>query len=1102
MAENSSNNSHKYLQIAQINVNSIIANLRRYNLQKFIDNHSPDILLLSETKLNPKYKPYFPNYTILRSDRPSSKRGGGTAILIKENISHERIYTPSSAHNKILEYTIIKIKLNHNKKLYVISAYANNEDNEIFINEINYLFNKLNLSSHNNYYLLAGDLNARHQSWGDRESNCKGRLLKKWYDDNCINFKASLYGPHTASFPSADTYLDLCISDSRLHFTDLVDMKIRTHIYESDHMALKYTIETANLELLSYQEENNKSFLFKKTNWKKFKKELNSLCDFEIPHDRNLTINEINHYLAEISKNINISIQKIVPKYQPKKDVFTYLNHKTVKLHKYKSYLLTILNKYRKGLLNINLNTTFIKFLINSININLKAEFKSLYTKHWEAEHKKINYRDPSKFFPKINQHFRPRQPPELGTLKVDENELELMQRSECDVNNLFKIDNKFFIENPNDVLNIMGAFYEKINSPRYTNVNTRIKGIVDNAIEKYKQEFNQRRELNVGITNFNAKNTAINPNTTNIGELNFFASYESVYQIFARLPNKTSSGLDKIPHIVLKNLSSKVILYYTILFNNCLNLKYFPTEWKCAKILPILKKGKDATLPTSFRPISLTQNISKIYESLINNLITKFSEENKIIPDNQFGFRFKHSTYHAINKLLQDVNEKLYEKKFVAACLIDIEKAFDSVWINGLLYKLIKLNFPIELIDLIYDMIKDKQFVTWDGKNLSSIKFIIKEGLQQGTVNSPKLYNIYTHAVLNLFNQNLDNNEASIAFADDYIAYVTGDTAAQAKTKLETLVNKINKYYLTWNLRPSATKCETILFHQPQRFLSQRKNIKDFCIKIFGDNNSQDSVIAHKKTVKYLGVTIDYLLRLNTHLSQQLDKANKTFRSLARLFYSNNLEPRAKVICYLLLIRPILTYGAPLWWNTSASMMEKFRKFERKCLKAALHMYRTPYSNFERHYSNSDIYNAAGIPRIDNFIIKLTRDYYNSNSGHKNSIINSFTNIKNQEWALRAPSGYFSPQAFMYFDKIGNIQDSNNTPIIYHVSRNKANKSINFSKQMLNDLKYSTSIPNRDLHDFSRITNKYFWLSQDDKLIDEIRRRMLRKKHHQNNLL
>ncbi|CAD6245424.1 GSCOCG00013698001-RA-CDS [Cotesia congregata] len=111
-------------------------------------------------------------------------------------------------------------------------------------------------------------------------------------------------------------------------------------------------------------------------------------------------------------------------------------------------------------------------------------------------------------------------------------------------------------------------------------------------------------------------------------------------------------------------------------------------------------------------------------------------ADENKIIPDNQFGFRARHSTVHAINKFSSDINRHL---------LIDLEKAFDSVWLNGLIYVLIILNFPTKLILLIYDMIHGKSFITWDGINFSTLVFNILEGLQQGTVTSPALFIIFT---------------------------------------------------------------------------------------------------------------------------------------------------------------------------------------------------------------------------------------------------------------------------------------------------------------------------------------------------------------------
>lgn len=89
---------------------------------------------------------------------------------------------------------------------------------------------------------------------------------------------------------------------------------------------------------------------------------------------------------------------------------------------------------------------------------------------------------------------------------------------------------------------------------------------------------------------------------------------------ILKNLANKTSSGLDGIPPIILKHLPAQMIIYLAILFNNAINHSYFPSAWKNAKVLPILKEGKCPTDPSSYRPISLTPSLSKVFEAVINN--------------------------------------------------------------------------------------------------------------------------------------------------------------------------------------------------------------------------------------------------------------------------------------------------------------------------------------------------------------------------------------------------------------------------------------------------------------------------------------------------
>ena len=135
-----------------------------------------------------------------------------------------------------------------------------------------------------------------------------------------------------------------------------------------------------------------------------------------------------------------------------------------------------------------------------------------------------------------------------------------------------------------------------------------------------------------------------------------------------------------------------------------------------------------------------------------------------------------------------------------VAACLIDIEKAFDTVWIPGLIYKMIKKNFPEYLIKIVWDMITNKTFIMTDGSNTSSKEFSIENGLQQGTVNSPLLFSIYYNDLLNLFNLNTSTHKRSIAFADDLIIYVTGRKTKTIRNRTLSQNQRLLSYMETKN--------------------------------------------------------------------------------------------------------------------------------------------------------------------------------------------------------------------------------------------------------------------------------------------------------------
>ena len=103
------------------------------------------------------------------------------------------------------------------------------------------------------------------------------------------------------------------------------------------------------------------------------------------------------------------------------------------KIHKFKSYLVTTLNKtLRKHYHTVptTLNIAHIKSLLKEINSVLKAEYRLAYTKYWDTLIKHIDHTKPDKFFPKINRFFRPKNQLQIEGLTVKADRLPLLNRS------------------------------------------------------------------------------------------------------------------------------------------------------------------------------------------------------------------------------------------------------------------------------------------------------------------------------------------------------------------------------------------------------------------------------------------------------------------------------------------------------------------------------------------------------------------------------------------------------------------------------------------------------------------------------------------------
>ncbi|XP_076224455.1 uncharacterized protein LOC143174605 [Nomia melanderi] len=952
------------------------------------------------------------------------------------------------------------------------------------------LFTELNLSSTSKYYIIAGDFNTRHTSWSNSSNSNRGNTLKNWIDENDVTYRINLLHSEFPSYPRNGSFIDLFLADARINFQNAAHNKLETIPFTSDHEAIAAVINISDQRLALRDIQNEHRFNFAKTNWKKFKNIL-SKYNPDIPSNTNISIKQIDQHLNDIKIKILETIEQTVPKFQTANSTDKYLNRKIKQLQKEEAQAIATIRSIRRTMAagpHIRHSIHIINSRIKALRRKIKMEIDKEVNNYWFNRISKINPKQSHKMFPDINSIFRKKEPLTIPALKISAEDTDLLYGANIDPKTLHIDGNdNFWVKNNIEKLNLLGAYYSKVNDQNTEINNPKFTNIIEREYCKINTELVSKSPAT--LCTFNHNNSAVIPLPTDEASMHLTNLYK-VEKKFKCLNSKKSAGNDNIPNIALKNLPRNTILLYTILFNNMLNHSYFPVEWKNAKTIAILKKGKDKSNPSSYRPISLLSNIGKVYERIINDALIEECHKKEIIPENQYGFRRHHSTIHAINKLASDVCWALNGHKCVGACLVDLEKAFDTVWLHGLIYKLKKKGFSLMLIKIIKNMISDRSFQTSLGKEISQINFQINNGLQQGTINSPILFNIYTSDILKLFGP--DNTSCSLlAYADDLIIYRADNSPKEVQATLQIAIKKIFNYYKAWKFKVNTDKCESILFRPSCKSASYsiQKYHKNF--ELVGVERGEKPII-NKTAVKYLGMLLDNRFLLNVHPLTQLGKAKKAFAANARIFHSRKLNTKVKIICYQALIRPIMTYGCEMWYNTGASLMERFRVFERRCLRACVGIYRSESSNFKKYIRNSIIYNRANVNRIDNFIIKLVRNYFARVSEIQNNSLIFPIAFPDENYIRNSlNSGFIPPEAFIFLDKNGYIQNSNAVPLLYHTPRHMSKKAITYQSPLkevnlnLQRLVYNTDIPQRDQVESQRMKTdckRYWWLADQYK--------------------
>jgi hypothetical protein len=298
------------------------------------------------------------------------------------------------------------------------------------------------------------------------------------------------------------------------------------------------------------------------------------------------------------------------------------------------------------------------------------------------------------------------------------------------------------------------------------------------------------------------------------------------------------------------------------LIFEKCLETGQYPCLWKKANVQPTHKKDS-RQIASNYRPISLLCISGKIFEKIIFDQMYSFLEANHLLNVNQSGFRPGDSTINQLLSITHEIFASFEHFDETRAAFLDLSKAFDKTWHEGLLYKLKNLGIAGSLLDLLKNYLSDRyQRVVLNGQESEWMN--ISAGVPQGSVLGPLLFLVY----INDLTENISSNIK--LFADDASLFTRINNNVNAShERLMSDLEKITEWAHQWKMKfnPDITKqaievvfsckyAKTKPIHPPLTF-----------------NNIP---VARRASTKHLGIILDDRLSFSEHIKEAIIKAKK----------------------------------------------------------------------------------------------------------------------------------------------------------------------------------------------------------------------------------
>ena len=364
--------------------------------------------------------------------------------------------------------------------------------------------------------------------------------------------------------------------------------------------------------------------------------------------------------------------------------------------------------------------------------------------------------------------------------------------------------------------------------------------------------------------------------------------SEEIIRKHLRKLRVDKASGADDLSPRLLLMVSDLIERPLAIILQKSMESGIVPMDWRLANVAPVFKKGR-RTECENYRPISLTSQICKMFETIIRDAIVTHLEVNDLIGSSQHGFRNGHSCLSNLLCFLDKVTGSIKDGIPSDVGYLDFAKAFDKVPHQRLLAKLRAHGIGGNLLKWIESWLKDrKQRVCLRGSSSSWSR--VGSGVPQGSVLGPVLFLIFINDL------DLGVTGDILKFADD--TKLLGRVENEAgSVSLQDDLNRLMNWSTTWQMQFNASKCKVMHIGNRNPKYSYSMN---------------QHVLEETSKERDLGYIMSSDAKPSFHCHQAYSRANRMLGLISRTFVGR--DPRILLCLYKTLVRPHLEYAVSAW--------------------------------------------------------------------------------------------------------------------------------------------------------------------------------------------